>query len=143
MTTADCAFFNDDGKLHRDPAEGPAFVKGDVQAYMSDGKLHNPYGPALIAHGGNAKEWWLNGKRHCMTGPAVRYIRGFTLQWKEPLKDGETEKDRINRFDSVRGIDADVWYVDGEHVYKPDYALAVAAHANSRIGAKTKRAHHE
>lgn len=59
------------GELHRNPAEGPAYISADGRIeYYWNGVLHNPYGYAsFIPY--DRMEWWLNGKRHREDGPAM------------------------------------------------------------------------
>lgn len=82
------SWYNKDGKLHRDPKEGPAvetpigsngrkvvefWENGNLIEiqHLKDGQLHNPSGPAVIRPGGEGgegrpggeEEYWIDGKQ--------------------------------------------------------------------------------
>ena len=75
-----------DGKIHRNPMEGPAieWANGTKEWYVND-QCHREDGPAIEWANGT-KEWYVKGKLHKEDGPAIEYANGYKAWYLNGLQ---------------------------------------------------------
>ena len=91
------------GRLHRDPNEGPAVIKRDVngvrvEQYFWQGKLHRTDGPAVVERDTEGRleqlAWFHQGRHHRDDGPALMiYERGGMFHSHSWYRHGENHRD--------------------------------------------------
>ena len=100
------AWFNQDGKRHREDGPAAEHANGDKQWYLN-GKRHREDGPAIEDANGD-KYCYLNGKRHREDGPAIEYANG-TKQW---YLNGKRHREDGPAIEDANGTKQ--WYLNGK-----------------------------